>query len=71
MSENLLETQRLIISVPTPSSFANRYKLLSDSKVTKFLGNGKPKTKLEVEEFLQKNIEHYQKYGFCLFDVFS
>jgi len=44
--------------------------LLSDAEISKFLGNGKPKTKSEVKELMQKNIEHYQKYGFCLFDVF-
>ena len=70
MKNIILETKRLKVSIPTTNSFNNRYKLLSDAEISKFLGNGKPKTKSEVKELMQKNIEHYQKYGFCLFDVF-
>lgn len=66
----ILQTARLNIFAPTFESFANKFKLLSSADVAKFLSNGKPKNETEVAEFLQKNIEHFQKFGFCLFDVF-
>ena len=45
MKNIILETKRLQISIPTKASFDNRYKLLSDTSVAKYLGNGKPRTK--------------------------
>ena len=66
----ILKTKRLIAKLPNQESLSNRYKLLSDPEVTRFIGSGKTSTESEVKEFLQKNIEHYQKYGFCLFDIF-
>lgn len=71
MTKIILKTKRLNISIPNENSLDNRYKLLSDPLVSKYLGNGEPRTKEEVQNFLHKNIEHYQKYGFCLFDVFE
>ena len=53
----ILQTERLRISAPTKESFENRFKLLSNPQVAKFLGNGVPKTEVEVEEFLQNQLD--------------
>ena len=71
MTNIVLQTARLNIVIPTTTSLDNRHQLLSDPVVCQYLGNGQPKTKDEVQHFLDKNIQHYQKYGFCLFDVFE
>lgn len=71
MKRLILETERLKIFVPEQESLENRYNLLSDAKVTKYIGNGSPKTLSEVKKGLDKSIEHFMKYGFTLFDVFE
>jgi len=71
MKSIILETKHLFASAPTEGSLNNRFKLLSDPLVTKYLGDGKAKTKSETEEFLQKNIQHYQEHGFCFFDIYN
>ncbi len=69
MKNIILQTDRLYAVIPTMESLENRYKLLSDQRACKFLGNGESKNMVEVESFLKKNIEHYEKFGFCLFDI--
>ena len=67
----ILQTKRLYAAVPSMESLENRAKLLCNREVSRFLGNGMPKSRGEVKEFLQKNIDHYDEHGFCLFDIYE
>ncbi len=65
-----LETKRLIIKTPDLSDFDNLYLLQSDPVVMEFIGEG-VRTKQEVAKSLQTAIDHQQKHGFSLCNVFE
>lgn len=66
----VLETKRLKAIIPNKKSLDNRYKLLSDPDIVKFL-SGKTQTKQQVRDYLDQHIKHYQKHGLCLFDIYT
>jgi RimJ/RimL family protein N-acetyltransferase len=65
-----LETERLIIQVPTENDLVNQYQLQSDPDVMQYIANG-IRTYAEVEKVLRTTIEHYKKHGFSLGSVFE
>ncbi len=65
-----LETKRLIIKTPELSDFDNLYILQSDPDVMRYIGHG-VRTKELVAESLQKSIDHQQKHGFSLGNVYD
>ncbi|MHB1946843.1 MAG: GNAT family N-acetyltransferase [Gammaproteobacteria bacterium] len=65
------ETSRLIINIPQSHDIDDLYSLQSDPDVMKYIGHGKPRSKSEVTEGLNKAIEHYQKHGFSVGCVFE
>ena len=61
---NLLETERLIIKIPTSSDVESWFALHAESDVKQF-------TKDKVQKMLEKDILHHQKYGFGMWSVYE
>lgn len=71
MQDYFLKTDRLTMRIPTTHSLNNWCNLQSDPEVLKYLGNGKPTTKLEIEKNLCKTIKYYHQYNFSFFDIYE
>lgn len=71
MQDYFLKTDRLTMRIPTTYSIDDWYNLQSDPVVIKYLGDGKPRTKLEIEKNLCKTIKHYHQYNFSFFDIYE
>ena len=69
--KKILETKRLIAYAPNDSTLDNRLKLLSDPAVTKYLRDGSVQPHDVIGAFVQENSNHYQQFGFCLFDIYE
>ncbi len=69
--EIFLETERLILRLPTWSDLDNLIRLRSDPEVMKYIGDGNPHTKAKVEHFLSIAIPYQEKYGFGFCLVFE
>ena len=67
----ILNTERLYAVVPNIKNLQNRIALLTDPNTTKFLGNGSTRTEQQITEFFKLNLVHFQKHGFCLFDIYE
>lgn len=65
-----LETKRLIIHSPELSDLDNLSVLQSDPEVMRYIGQG-VRTKIEVADGMQHAINHYQKHGFSLGNVYE
>jgi len=57
--------------IPTTQSLDNWYNLQSDPEVIKYLGDGRTRSKLEIEKNLSKTIKHYHQYNFSFFDIYE
>ena len=71
MQDYFLKTDRLTMRIPTTYSLSDWCNLQSDPEVLKYLGNGEPTTKLEIEKSLCKTIKHYHQYNFSFFDIYE
>jgi RimJ/RimL family protein N-acetyltransferase len=71
MQDFFLKTDRLTMRIPTTHSLSNWYALQSDLDVIKYLGDVKPRDKLEIEKNLRETILHFNKYNFSFFDVYK
>lgn len=67
---NMLETKRLIIKPTSLDSFENTYALFSDAEVMRYIGNG-VKSREEVQQHIEKMIQHHEKHGFSFGDVYE
>jgi len=65
-----LQTQRLVITVPSLSDFKDQYTLQSDPDTMQYIGSG-IRAEDEVRESLKNAILHYEKHGFSLGSVFE
>jgi ribosomal-protein-alanine N-acetyltransferase len=65
-----IETERLIINIPTLSDLQDQHLLQSDPDVMQYIGLG-PRTENEVLEGLLNAIRHQEKHGFSLGSVFE
>ena len=54
MQDYFLKTDRLTMRIPTTYSLDNWYNLQLDAEVIKYLGDGNPRAKLEIEKNLCK-----------------
>lgn len=66
-----LETERLILRLPTWSDLDNLVALRSDPDVMKYIGDGSIHTQAQVERFLNIAIPYQEKYGFGFCSVFE
>ena len=66
-----LETERLILRLPSWSNLDNLVILRSDPAVMKYIGDGSIHTKAQVERFLNMAIPYQEKYGFGFCSVFK
>ena len=66
-----LETERLVLRLPTWSDLDNLVALRSDPEVMKYLGDGSTHNKAQVERFLNIAIPYQEKYGFGFCSVFE
>jgi len=57
--------------IPTTQSLDDWYNLQSDPEVIKYLGDGRTRSKLEIEKNLSKTIKHYHQYNFSFFDIYE
>ena len=71
MMKIFLETERLILRLPTWSDLDHLVALRSDPDVMKYLGDGSIHTKEQVERFLSMAIPYQEKYGFGFCSVFE
>ncbi|MFQ3307696.1 MAG: RimJ/RimL family protein N-acetyltransferase [Candidatus Midichloriaceae bacterium] len=71
LNDVIFQTDRLKIIAPTMKSLDNWYKLQSDADVMRYIGDGKPRDEDGAKASLQKSINHYEKYGFSLFDIYE
>lgn len=71
MQDCFLKTDRLTMRIPTTYSLGDWCNLQTDPEVLKYLGNGEPTTKLEIEKSLCKTIKHYHQYNFSFFDIYE
>ncbi len=71
MQDFFLKTDRLTMRICTAHSLSNWYSLQSDPDVIKYLGDGKPRDKQEIEKNLHKAINHFNQYNFSFFDVYK
>ena len=71
MQGYFLKTDRLTMRIPTTQSLDNWYNLQSDPEVIKYLGDGRTRSKLEIEKNLSKTIKHYHQYNFSFFDIYE
>ena len=71
MQDYFLKTDRLTMRIPTTYSLDNWYNLQLDAEVIKYLGDGNPRAKLEIEKNLCKTIKHYHQYNFSFFDIYE
>lgn len=65
----MFSSERLMFRSYTEDDFKFLYSMLSDEKMTKFIGNGKPKNQEESVNFLQWIFQHYElnkEYGLKL-----
>jgi len=62
--KKILETDRLIITLPDMAAFEDVYKLDSDPDVMKYIGNGKIRSREESLSWYKKSIQYAEKYGF-------
>ncbi len=67
----ILQTKRLSVSIPTINSLGDWYKLHSDKNVMKYISDGKAGNQEETKVSLLKAVNHYEKYGFTLFDIYK
>ncbi|KTC84239.1 MULTISPECIES: GNAT family N-acetyltransferase [Legionella] len=65
----LIETKRLLIKIPILDDLDNWNSLHSDPEVMRFMGGSKTRT--TVQEWLESDILHYKKHGFCMGSVFD
>lgn len=66
----MLETKRLIVKSTSLENFENVYTLFSDPEVMRYVGSG-AKTREETRESQEKMINHYNKHGFSIGDVYE
>ncbi len=67
---NLLETKRLIVKPTSLDNFENVYALFSDPEVMRYVGRG-VRTREETQANLKKMIQHQEKHGFSVGDVYE
>jgi RimJ/RimL family protein N-acetyltransferase/predicted acetyltransferase len=65
-----LETERLILKEPSFDSLEDLYALQADLDTMRYIGNG-VRTREEVREGLKKMLQHFEKHGFGLGDIFE
>jgi ribosomal-protein-alanine N-acetyltransferase len=66
---HFIETERLYIDVPTLLDINNWQDVHSDQETMKFLGGARDRD--TTLEWLQNDISHFKKHGFCLGSVFE
>jgi ribosomal-protein-alanine N-acetyltransferase len=64
-----LETKRLFINAPTEENLSNWCNLHANADVMRYIG-GSPQLDT-IKQWLQSDISHYQKHGFCMGSVFE
>ena len=64
----LLETERLLIKVPTLADINDWHMLHSDSEVMQYIDGARPKR--TIQKWLEQDIAHQNKHGFCIGSVF-
>lgn len=64
----LLETERLLIKVPTLADIKHWYSLHSDPEVMQFIDGAR--SKRTIQKWLEQDIAYQNKHGFCMGSVF-
>lgn len=65
----MLETNRLVIQPPSLSNLDYWFWLHSDQTVMEYIDG--PRKKKTISSWLQQDIFHYEKHGFCVGSVFD
>ncbi len=66
---NTLETDRLLLRPMRDADLDDLCALYADAEVMRYLGNGRPRSREETAERLQRALAHWQKYGFGIWTV--
>jgi len=66
-----MKTDRLIINPISEKDFEDVYKVQSHPEVTKYLGNGLPKSKGQAHELFEKLLVHQKKHGYSLWPTYE
>lgn len=66
----ILETERLILKPSSNENFKQVFGLLSDPDVMRYVSRV-PRTEIEVREGLAKMLQHQEKHGFALGDLYK
>lgn len=67
----VLKTERTIIRQLQKKDLKQFYLLCSNSEIVKYIGNGKPLTKEQVKNWIEKSKQNYQNFGFGCWAVTS
>lgn len=65
----LSETQRLIIRNFNPEDIPHYAKIVSDPDVMRFIGDGKPQSFNQAKDYIESNIENFNKTGWSRFAI--
>jgi ribosomal-protein-alanine N-acetyltransferase len=65
----ILETDRLRFATWTAEDWKAFQKIATDPLVVKYLGTGEPWPDERVQEFVARQGENWEKYGFCLWKL--
>lgn len=69
---NELETERLILKVPTLADFDDLFALRTDPEICKYLISNSPiQTKEQVQEHIELAEPYFKKYGMVFYCVFE
>jgi RimJ/RimL family protein N-acetyltransferase len=65
-TREMIETQRLILSLPSLADFDDSYSMASDPEIIQFIG-GKLSTREDAWTKLLRNIGHWNSFGYGIF----
>ncbi len=61
---NILETQRLVVRHLRASDVDEMYAICSDAELMRFVGDGQPLKREQVEKWIEKSVDNYRRQGF-------
>ncbi len=67
----MIETERLILKKPFEGEIDLVAPLQADPVVMRFIGTGNPRSLVQVQEGLEKNLAHWKAFGHGFWNVFE
>lgn len=65
----IIETERLLIQEWEPDDWLPFRRIASDPEVMRYIGTGVPWTDERTRQFVARQIENFNRYGFCMWKL--